>query len=380
MEYLTTRRSRLYPNLDTRLVLNKTIGCSRFIWNALLGNHKEEYGLWVEDPETHPKPSCSLSSFNQKLNELKVEYPWLNEVSSVALQQTVLHLTKAFSEFFQGIHGYPKFKSKRDPGGFNLSSAAGTLAKDGKIRIPKIKGYTTCRPKLPLDQEIRNYSIVKDRVGNYFVNCLVTKPCLPNTAKGQGLVGVDLGIKSLAVAKRSTGEIFTLENPRTYMKYHRKRVRLQRRLAKKQKGSQNRNKARIKLAKLERKVGNIRKNTLDTFTSKLISENQVIGIEDLNVKGMLKNSRLAKHIQDCGFSTLRRMLEHKAKRYESPVIISLVHRFYPSTQCCSACGIKREIKLTLNDREWTCAECGTSHDRDINAATNILYEGLRLVV
>ena len=177
---------------------------------------------------------------------------------------------------------------------------------------------------------------------------------------------------------RYKGESWELENPKTYVKYQKRRTTLQRRLMKKKKGSNNRNKAKIKLAKLERKVSNIRKDLLHKFTTKIIRENQTIVLEDLNVIGMVKNHKLAKHIQDCSFGTIRTMLEYKAKRYTKPKVICLVHRFYPSTQLCSHCGMKSEVKIKLHVREWTCGHCGVKHDRDINAATNILNEGIRL--
>lgn len=377
MTIISVRKSKLYPNRDTVLILNKTLGCCRFVWNQLLAKNNEAYMAWKDD-ETLPKPNCSLSYFSSKLGELKLEHAWLAEVSFTALQQACMRLSKAFLNFFKGIAAYPKFKSKRESGSFRVVGERVMMIKEGKVKFPKGNDYTTCKPSLPDRIEVSSYVVTKDRVGDFFISCVTRKALSSNHLKGSGMVGIDLGIKTLAVIKPHKGDPWEFQNPRTYTKAQRKRTRLARRLAKKQKGSNNFNKARTKLAKLERKVANIRKDTLHKFTTKLINENQVISIEDLNVKGMIRNPRLAKHIADCGFGTIRRMLEYKIHKFETPVQLHLVNRFYPSTQICSGCNVKREIKLTLKDRNWTCSVCGAIHDRDINAATNILLEGLRL--
>lgn len=377
MRNITVRKSKLYPNSTTTVTLNRTLGSCRFVWNHLLAKNNEVYDSWKED-ESLPKPSTSLSYFNQELNKLKEEFPWLSEVSSVALQQAVKNLSTAFTNFFKGTHRYPKFKSKRDPGSFRVVGWSSITTENGKIRLPKENVFTPCRPELPDRKEISSYVVSKDRVGDFFISAVTRKNYLSNSLKGTGMVGVDLGVKTLAVIKPLNGMPWELNNPRAFSKYQHKRTQLSRRLAKKQKGSVNFNKTRISLAKLERKVSRVRNDNLHKFTSKLVNENQVISIEDLNVKGMVHNPRLAKHIADCGFGIIRRMLEYKVYKFEDPVQLHLVNRFYPSTQTCSACNARLIVKLTLKDRNWTCPSCGVIHDRDINAATNILMEGLRL--
>ncbi len=249
---------------------------------------------------------------------------------------------------------------------------------NNRVRIPKFNYYATFSKNTVLNDP-SSYTVTRDNVGDYFISFVDTVEEIEPEPESIGkFVGIDLGIKSLAVIKPNKGGPWELQNPRTYTKYQKRRTILQRRLMKKKKGSNNRNKARIKLAKLERKVTNIRKDLLHKFTTKIIRENQTIVLEDLNVKGMVKNHKLAKHIQDCSFGTIRTMLEYKAKRYTRNKAITIVNRFFASTQLCSHCGMKSEVKIKLHVREWICGHCGTHHDRDINAATNILNEGLRL--
>ncbi|BEH89737.1 IS200/IS605 family element RNA-guided endonuclease TnpB [Klebsiella phage phiKp_32] len=366
---------RLYKE-DVELV-NRTFGCRRFVWNQLLGLHKERYEKWKENNNLE-KPTVSISALREDFKRIRSEHSWLNEVSSVALYETITDLYNAFQRFFNNQSGYPKFKSKRGAQTFRITSRVNLRVEGNMVRLPKSNCYSIFSKNTVLNDP-SSYTVTRDSVGDYFISFVDQIDEIEPEPESKGKhVGIDLGIKSLAIVKPSKGEPWELINPRTYTKYQKRRTTLQRRLMKKKKGSKNRNKARIKLAKLERKVANIRKDLLHKFTTTLIKENQMISIEDLNVKGMLKNHSLAKHIQDCSFGTIRTMLEYKAKRYTRNKTITIVNRFFASTQLCSQCGVLPKERIGLKIRNWVCWNCGTKHDRDINAATNILNQGLRL--
>ncbi len=386
MGYIKVVRSKMYPNQDTKVLLNKTMGCCRFVYNNLLAQINEDYDLWKENPSL-PKPKVSSYDLVKAVVNLKKEYEWLNEVSSVALQQSAMQLATAFNNFFKNpnTHKHPRFKSKRSNNGFRIVGLTSITIKSNKVGIPNNnRTLTTCRPSLPVRSDVSSYSVVRDRVGNYFINCTVTVPLLPNRSEQiSSSVGIDLGIKSLATVVQKHNNVvksYALDNPRVYVRKQKQRTRLSRRFAKKQLGGSNRNKARTRLAKLELKIANQRKDLLHKFTTKLINENQVIGIEDLNVTGLLRNHKLAKHIQDCGWGMIKEQLLYKSVKFKTPVTITMVDRFYPSTQTCSVCGNKRKVNLTLRERSWKCDHCGTEHDRDLNAAMNILMEAKRLTV
>lgn len=366
---------RLYKE-DVGLV-SKTFGCRRFVWNQLLGFYTDQHEKWKEDKSLE-KPKISISSFREEFKQIKLEHPWLNEVSSIVLYETITDLYNAFQGFFKSGKGYPKFKSKRGMQSFRIASRDNMRVSGNRVRIPKSNYYARFSKNTVLNDP-SSYTVTRDNVGDYFISFVDQIEEIEQEPESIGkFVGIDLGIKSLAVIKPNKAEPWELQNPRTYTKYQKRRTTLQRRLMKKKKGSNNRNKARIKLAKLERKVANIRKDLLHKFTTTLIKENQMISIEDLNVKGMVKNHRLAKHIQDCSFGTIRTMLEYKAKRYTRNKTITIVNRFFASTQLCSQCGVFPKERIGLKTRNWVCWNCGTKHDRDINAATNILNEGIRL--
>ncbi|NCB03325.1 MAG: transposase [Spirochaetia bacterium] len=361
---------------DVELV-NSTFGCRRFVWNQLLNSHKEQYEKWKEGG-TLEKPKVSISAFREEFKRIKTEYPWLSEVSSNALYETITDLYNAFQRFFKGLSGHPEFKSKRGKQSFRIASRVNMYIEGNRVRFPKSNYYARFSKNTILNDP-SSYTVTRDNVGDYFISFVDQIDEIEPEPESKGkFVGIDLGIKSLAIVKPSNREPWELINPKTYAKYQKRRTTLSRRLMKKKNGGNNRNKTRIKLAKLERKVANIRKDLLHKFTTKLIKENQMISIEDLNVKGMVKNHKLAKHIQDCSFGTIRTMLEYKAKRYTKPKVITIVNRFFASTQLCSQCGVLPKERIGLKIRNWTCWNCGTKHDRDINAATNILNEGLRL--
>ncbi|BEH89765.1 IS200/IS605 family element RNA-guided endonuclease TnpB [Klebsiella phage phiKp_32] len=372
-----SKRGKLRPHKSNIEIIERTFGCRRFVWNQLLGLHKEQYEKWKGD-NTLEKPKLSLTLLNKELNELKITHSWLNEVSAVVLQQSVNDLYSAFQGFFKRGKGYPKFKSKRGIQSFRFSGSRDIHVDHSKIRLPKCNHKSVISKNVILNDP-SSYTVIRDRVGDYFISFVDQIEEIEQEPESKGkFVGVDLGIKSLAVIKHVNGKVEEIENPQFYRKAEKRLKTLSRRLSKKQKGSKNRNKARIKLAKHCRKIANQRNDFLHKLSTRLITENQGINIEDLNVKGMVKNHNLAKSIQDASFSILKQQLIYKASRYIKPKVICLVDRFYPSTQICSHCGVKSEVKIKLHVREWTCGHCGTHHDRDINAATNILNEGCRL--
>lgn len=372
-----SKRGKLYVGVSSIPILENTFNGRRFVWNKLLGDYKKSFEEWVEG-EREEKPKISSKILQIKLMELKTANPWLYDVSNVILQQSLMDLHAAFQRFFRGESAYPKFKSKKRSQSFRFSGTRDIHIHGNSILIPKCKQRSKFSKNIKLNNP-SSYTVTRDNVGDYFISFVDQIEEIEQEPESKGkAVGVDLGIKSLAVIKPYRENPWELENPKTYTKYQKRRTMLSRRLSKKKKGSNNRNKARIKLAKLERKISRIRSDLLHKFTTKIVRENQTIVLEDLNVKGMLRNHNLAKSIQDASFGIIRRMLTYKVNKYKQRKVLCLISRTYPSTQICSHCGIKSEVKIKLHVREWTCGHCGTHHDRDINAATNILNEGCRL--
>lgn len=309
----------------------------------------------------------SYGQTSKLLTALKKEdREWLKEVSSVPLQQSLRHLDHAYQRFFKKLGGYPSFKSKYgkqsatftdaafkfDPVNKNLS-----LAKIGRIKVKWSREIS----------DITTVTLTKEKSGKYFVTVQVEEEIeqLPRTGKE---VGVDVGISHLATL--SDGR--KIDNPRTTLKWEKRLARAQRILSRRKKGSNRRRKQKIKVARLHEKISNIRKDFLDKATTTLVREFDVIAIEDLHVKGMVRNRKLAKHISDASFGTLRRMLEYKAEWYGKEVRVC--GRFFASSKTCSDCGFKVDT-LPLNVRSWECPQCRNLHDRDVNAAKNILAVG-----
>ncbi len=303
------------------------------------------------------------------LPDLKNQYPWLADVSSVPLQQSLRHLDKGFKNFFERRAKYPTFKKKQSAqsatyaaNAFKWNGAALTLAKmDAPLNIH------WHRP-LPKNAQPSSVTITKDCANRYFVSILVEEDMKPLPVVNK-MVGLDLGIKSMVAL--STGE--SVGNPRYFAKDEKRLAKAQRRHAKKKKGSKNRNKARLKIARVHARIQDRRRDYQHKLSTHIVHENQVICIESLAVKNMVKNHKLAKAISDVGWSELLRQLEYKSKWYGRTLI--KIDRWYPSSKTCHAC--KHVVdSLTLDIREWVCPACGVVHDRDTNAARNILAEGL----
>ena len=364
-------RYRIYPTDEQKVLLAQTFGCCRHIWNCCL-----DYAIkaW-EAHKTNPmmqKPNVSGFGFTAAIAQIKQdpEKQWLNNVTSVALQQTGLDLGRAFLGLFKGRTKYPQFKKKSNHQSFRLLNNAFSL-KGSDFYIAKCKTPIKVKWSRALPSQPTSVTISMTPSGKYYVSFICEYS--PVQTSGTGTEGIDLGIKDLAFL--ASGE--AISNPKYYIKAQKQLKKLQRRLAKKTKGSKNRNKARIKVAKLYEKISNQRLDYIHKLTTRLVRENQTLCIEDLNVSGMSKNRKLAKHVLDASFATIRNILSYKVRDSQHCNLV-IVDRFYPSTQLCSACNRKPSVKITLRIRSWQCEYCPTVHGRDQNAASNLMLVAKRV--
>ncbi len=354
---------RFYPSEEQKRILAQTFGCCRYVYNWALRERTDAYYQHGE--------RLYYEGTAQRLVLLKSqeETSWLNEVSSVPLQQALRHLDRAFRNFFEGRAEYPTFKKKRNQqaatyasNAFTWNGQTLTLAKmDAPLDI------TWHRP-LPDGCKPSSVTITKDEANRYFISILVEEDIKP-LAVTPKMVGLDLGLKSMVIT--SDGQ--TYGNPKFFAKDEKKLAKAQRRHAKKKKGSKNRAKARLSVARIHKKIADRRRNYQQQLSTHIIRENQVVCIESLSVKNMVQNHCLAKAISDVGWAEFVRQLEYKAEWYGRTLV--KIDKWYPSSKRCFDCGHILD-SLTLDVREWTCPECGVHHDRDINAARNILAVGL----
>ena len=358
---LISHKIQLSPNNKQATYFAKAAGVARFAYNWGLEKWKEQYNKHKEN-KANPMPS--QLSLRRHLNSIKKEqFPWMLEVTKNAPQMALIYLGKSFNNFFRGTAKYPKFHKKGIHDSFSLTNDQFAI-NNSKIRIPHI-GWVNMRESLRFFGKIMSATITRV-ADKWFVSVTVEIQENPHLqkAKNQGAVGVDLGVSNLATL--STGEY--IPGVKSHKLLLTKLRRLSRSLSRKQKGSNNRNKARIKIAKLHFRIKNLRLDCLHKLTTRLTSCFHTIGIEDLNVKGMLKNHKLARAIADMGFYEFRRQLEYKANWRGGVVVIA--DRFFHSRKLCSDCDHKVE-KMPLSIRKWSCDNCKSNHDRDINAAINL---------
>ncbi|MET9515527.1 RNA-guided endonuclease TnpB family protein [Streptomyces sp. NPDC002994] len=355
---------RFHPTNEQAAELSRTFGCVRKVYNLALDARTV---AWFQRQERVNYNATSAMLTQWKKTE---ELAFLREVSSVPLQQTLRHLQGAFSNFFEGRAKYPRFKSKKKTRRSAEYTKSAFTYRDGALTLAKMKNplaIVWSRP-LPEGAEPSTVTVSQDSAGRWFVSMLCEDASVKPLPALDTAVGIDAGITSLVTL--STGEKVT--NPRHERRDRARLAKAQRAVAKKEKGSRNRDKARIKVAKIHARIADRRRDFLHQLTTRLVRENQTIVIEDLTVRNMVKNKSLARAISDAAWTDMRSMLEYKCTWYGRNLVT--IDRWFPSTKLCSACGTIRE-KLPLHVREWTC-ECGTTHDRDVNAACNILAAGL----
>lgn len=359
-EITKTYKYRLYPSLQQEELLAKHFGCTRFVYNKFLALRQEQYRLTGKSDNYYTQSNL--------LTQLKKEqeYKWLKDVNAQSLQHSLRHLEIAYTRFFTGKGGYPKFKKKNNRNSFTVPQFI-TL-KDNKLFIPKFKNGIKIKLHRELQGNILFATISKTPTNKYFVSITVKQDYNSKNHTNQE-VGIDLGIKDLVIT--SNGDKY--KNHKFTQKYAKKLKQAQQHLSRKTKGSKRFEKQRLKVALIHEKIANCRSDVLHKISHKLVIQNDVVYLENLNIKG-LSRSNLAKSINDCSWGELTRQLHYKGDWDDT--YIHEINRFYPSSKTCNKCGyIKQD--LILSDREWVCPSCNTRHDRDINASINILLEGKR---
>ena len=370
---------RLYPNKEQEQTINKTLGCYRFVYNHMLALKQEAY-----NKDKTNLGLCELSKYFHGTLLKDEQYAWLKEQNTKVANQAIRQMLTAYDNFLKHHKCFPKFKSKKDNNSALFPKDAISRRNTFETRhitltkpLKNIKFRCSdlyFRRLQKYNKNIRSATLLKTKSGNYFLSILVEMEDteLKKFEHTDKQVGIDLGVKNFVIT--SDGDVF--ENKHFLKKEEKKLKILQRRLSRKAKDSNNREKQRVKIAKLFERMTNKKEAYIHFVANELLKYYDTIFMEDLNVKGLLKNHSIAKAIQEVGFYQFKEILTNKALANDKKV--SLVDRFYPSSKTCSVCGYKKE-DLKLSDRKWTCPNCGTKHNRDINAAVNILIEGRRML-
>ena len=370
---------RLYPNKTQEEYISSLLGSYRFVYNQCLALKKEKY---TEEGKNYGLKELG-NFFHQDLTKDE-NYTWLRDHNTKVLKQSVINLLDSYKRFFINGNGFPQFKSKHDnQQSCRFPSEAISKKNDYESNrisltnnIKNIKFKCSDKYKAYLDKHksnIKSATLTRTKSGKYFLSILVDGDLMKSKSKPTNdFIGLDLGIKSFIIDSNGN----SVDNIKIKRNNQKKLAKLHRKLSRKQKGSSNRNKCKIKLASFYEKLNNKKENYIHHITNQLLNKNQVIVIEDLNVKGMMKNHNLAKSIQELSLYRFKEMLKYKAEWYDNHIVE--IDRFFPSSKLCSNCEYKN-TELKLSDREWTCSSCGTKHDRDFNAAINILNEGKRIL-
>jgi putative transposase len=362
VKVLKAFKVRLDPTTEQQEALAKSFGCARWYWNYALNaciQHYEETGK-----------SLKLSVYKAYLPQLKVEYPWLKEdCYSAVLQCVAINLNKAYSNFFEGRAKFPKFKSKHHKQSIQYPQNVKVV--EDCLEVPKI-GIVKAVFHQPIAGKIKTVTISKTPTDKYFASILCEVDG-KRQSTGDKIIGIDLGLKDFAIVHDGV-EVTKYSSPKHIKRHEKNLAKQQQKLARKKKGSKSREKAKKLVAKVHERVSNSRQDFLHKLSSQLVNESQVIVVENLNVKGMVRNRKLSKSISDVGWGMFVNFLDYKLKSKEGELIE--IGRFFPSSKMCSCCGHVVD-ELPLDIREWTCI-CGAHHDRDINASLNIRTEGIRI--